>query len=68
MDLKFQRIGRYTLCEINADDGVKAVGIARKAQGEKENADLGKSIAKGRAKKAIALKREHLTMHHNFMG
>jgi len=62
-------IGRYTIIELVDSSGFKGVGISRKSQLEKRNnKNLSFEIAKGRAFKALSLKKEHKLLYHPFMG
>lgn len=64
---KILNIGRFTIVEIN-ENGVIGVGISRRSQGDSHKLDIGFSIAKARAKKAIEYKKKKKKLHHPLMG
>jgi hypothetical protein len=61
-------VGRYTLVEIQTEDGIKAVGISRRAQGDEHRPDVGVSIATGRATKAAHVKANNKKLQNPLMG
>lgn len=62
------RIGRFTIVELTDEKGYKGIGISRRSQLDKENKLLAESIAKGRAERALALKKEKKSLRNIFMG
>lgn len=62
------KVGRYTIVEIQTEDGVKAVGIARRSQGDKDRPEVGENIAISRAIKSAERKAKNKTVQNPLMG
>ena len=60
-------IGRFTIVEARQET-IKAVGIARRGQGDPENKERAAQIAFGRAVKALTKKQKNLKINHPLMG
>ena len=60
-------IGRFTVVQVVDHEGVRAVGISRKSSLDSHN-DQGINIARGRAERALTLKRQNKTVNHPYMG
>ena len=61
-------VGRFYIIELENHKGIKAVGIARRSQGDKNSSERSTSIATGRAIKGIKLKEEEKKINHPLIG
>ncbi len=62
------KAGRYVIVKLEEKDGTKAEGLAIRSYGDKPNDELGESIARGRAIKALYLKKNGKKIRNIFMG
>lgn len=62
------RIGRFTIAQVKDEKGVEAVGISRRGERDKENEELGRNIAIGRAKRSLFNKMNNASIRYAFMG
>ena len=60
-------IGRFTVVQLTDETGIRAVGISRKSHLDKYN-DKGLLIARGRAERALTLKKQKKQVQNVFMG
>lgn len=65
---KTERIGRFTIVDLFFKNGLKATGLSRRADGDRQNRDKGFQIARGRAFKSAFLKRQGKALQSVFMG
>ena len=61
-------VGRFTVVEIETPEGVKAVGISRRSQGDKVRPEVGVTIATNRAEEAARKKSKRQKLNNQFMG
>lgn len=60
-------IGRFTIVQVVDQEGVRAVGVARKSSLD-SHTDHGINIARGRAERALTLKKQNKPVNHPYMG
>ena len=66
--LRCEKWGRYTFVEAQTPEGIRGIGISRRAFNDKRNDDLGTVIATGRAKEAAMRKSLKRPITSQFMG
>jgi len=62
------RKGRFVIVSLEDEQGLRAVGISRKSDDDRFNYDTSLAIARGRAEKALLLKKKNKRINHPFMG
>ena len=62
------QVGRYTLVEIETSEGIKAVGVARRTQGDHNRPEVGINIATSRALQSANKKSKKQKLHDPMMG
>ena len=60
-------IGRFTIVQLTEKSGLRAVGISRKSHLDRHN-NRGLDIARGRAERALTLKKQKKLVINTFMG
>jgi len=63
-----KRYERFTIVEIVDEKGIKGFGISRRSQLDRENPVLAESIARGRAERALTIKKAGRKLRHVLMG
>lgn len=60
-------IGRFTIVQVVDHEGVRAVGVSRKSSLD-SHSEQGINIARGRAERALTLKKQNKPVNHPYMG
>ena len=61
-------IGRFTIVQLVDESGIRAVGVSRKSHLDRHNKGIALTIAKGRAERALTLKKQKKLVQNPFMG
>lgn len=60
-------IGRFTIVQVVDETGIRGVGVSKKSNLD-SHSEMGKNIARGRAERALTLKKQNKLINHPYMG